>query len=256
MYPMANTNILSWQSAFWAIVPIALNTMSLPSGKTLGFSSTYSFALKSSPIICAASALDSMARLIVYTWNTGSLPAALERWVSVRFGDTAESEDGSFESLRRNKYFTLCLSALGTLPQAVKIFAARGIPWTQVCCATYLASFCVDGIITLLARRRSPRVASGGDACTGAFLYRAYTWITLSISALYIYEILSQGVREQILWISHRADWVFTDMGYHCRLDPTMLMFLHKSTAYPCKVHWITHEYRFSLMQYILYSSL
>lgn len=149
-----NDNNLSWQSAFWAIVPIALTTMMLPSGKVLGFPSKYNFALRASPIVCAASAVDSVVRLIIYTRQTKSLGRGMERWVAIRFEDRKEPGEGTFDAMRQNRFFLLLSFAIG-FTQALKLFAVRGIPWTQFACAAYVASFVVDAAIILTTSERS-----------------------------------------------------------------------------------------------------
>jgi len=63
---------VSWQSAFWALVPITLNTMTQPSGMILDgmildMPSRYGFFLRSSPIICFLDTIYVLSSLIYYT---------------------------------------------------------------------------------------------------------------------------------------------------------------------------------------------
>ena len=145
------SKMLSWQSCFWAIVPIALNTMCQPSGRILGFDSAYNFTLRSSPIMCAVSAIDTFVQTIVYWTQKGSFIAGLQDIIDFRFEDCPTTDEGSVASLRKNQAFRLILLLPGALPQIVKLYACKGIPWTQACCTAYLASYVVDGIMIFLA---------------------------------------------------------------------------------------------------------
>ncbi|KAK4550200.1 hypothetical protein LTR36_003167 [Oleoguttula mirabilis] len=120
---------MSWQSVCWAIIPIALNSMTQPSGRILGYPTSYNFALRCSPIVCAVSGLDSIVRVVAYTVMEGSVSKGVKRHTTVRFDDRQNDDDGSFNSLRENTMFRTLLFVLGAVPQLVKIYATRGIPW-------------------------------------------------------------------------------------------------------------------------------
>ena len=47
----------------------------------------------------------------------------------------------------------MVLFVLGVLPQAIKLFGMRGIPWTQACGGLYLSSFLVIAGVGVLAQR-------------------------------------------------------------------------------------------------------
>lgn len=146
-------HVLSWQSCFWAILPIALNTMCQPSGRIVGFSVQDSFALRASPLVCAISTIDTISR-ILYTFIKGkSFPTSCRMLLKARRDEQANH--GSFEDLRRNKIFRLTLFLLGALPQAIKVYACRGIPWIQGLCTMYLAPFVVDELAAWIAHFHS-----------------------------------------------------------------------------------------------------
>ena len=185
-----SNNTLSWQSVFWAVVPIALNSMSQPSGRILGYPRTYNFALRCSPVVCAASALDSLAQLAVFTIRERSLSTALQKSIDRRFEDTHGDEDGSFQSLRENTIFRIVLFLFGAVPQLIKVYASSGVPWTQTLGTAYLAPFILDELFLLAAPKQreqqrgdhsdnatvdsTPRENSGGPP-----IYEVFTTATL-----------------------------------------------------------------------------
>ena len=139
---------------FWAVVPIAFNSMSQPSGRILGYLRTYNFALRCSPVVCAASALDSLAQIAVFTVRERSLSAALQKCTDHRFEDTHEDEDGSFRNLRKNTIFRIVLFLFRAVPQLIKVYASSGVPWTQTLGMAYLAPFILDELFLLAAPKQ------------------------------------------------------------------------------------------------------
>ncbi len=139
----------------WALLPIALNTMTQPSGRILGFPSWYNFALRISPVVCAVNAISTLVELLcrIYVFKsvkTACLGIAAHRFES---SEDAHDEHGEFYNLRRNSVFRIGLFVLGALPQAIMLYASKGIPWAQGCCTAYLASFVVDEAVLYLASR-------------------------------------------------------------------------------------------------------
>ena len=71
-----------------------------------------------------------------------------------RFRDTTcHKEEGSLASLQENSSFRIAVFFLGALPQVIKLFAIRGIPWTQALGGMYLVSFLVTECIVVISRR-------------------------------------------------------------------------------------------------------
>lgn len=166
---IAPASTVSWQSAFWALVPLALNSMSQPSGMVCEFPSKFNFVLRSSPIICLLDALLVLARLAWYTAVLKSPSAAVQRIIRRRFQDIKdEAEENSLASLRRNTPFRLCLFNLGALPQIVKLYALRGLPWTKVWGSMFFGSSIAVELIVLISRRLlQPLAPSASHASAG-----------------------------------------------------------------------------------------
>ncbi|KAF6240547.1 hypothetical protein HO173_001215 [Letharia columbiana] len=106
-------NGVLWQSVFWCLTAIALNTMAQPSGMILRlFPSKYGFVLRSSPIIRVLDALRMVFRVIFDSISVNVM--------ELRFrgmGDRAE--EGSLTSLQRNTPFRLVSFAFGAVPQMI-----------------------------------------------------------------------------------------------------------------------------------------
>lgn len=194
---------MTWQSVFWAVVPIALNSMSQPSGRILGYPSTYNFALRCSPIVCALSGIDSIVRLIAYTIAEGGLSEGTRRFVAVRFEDRQHNDDGSFDSLRKNTTFRILLFVLGAVPQLVKVYATRGIPWTQAWCMAFLASFAVDEAFLLVARLQGIQALPVPTPQTQTHyrvrllpIYELYARLVLWASGAFAYGFFTHGFYE------------------------------------------------------------
>ena len=147
---------VKWQAAFWGLVPIAINTMTQPSGKVLGFPSSDGFFLRSSPFVCACDTLYIIAALIHQGIGHGSVRVAARVIIENRFSDAAnESESESFSQFRRNTVVRLVLFVLSTLLGIVKIYGMQGVPWTKAWASMFLSSFLILEIVGLLAGKGS-----------------------------------------------------------------------------------------------------
>jgi hypothetical protein len=138
-------SLIIWQSAFWGIVPIAMNSMFQDNGMVLSFPSTWGVALRSSPILCLFDALDlSQFWLILLVFGAEGPAIAAKRVARVRFQDALNSDDEqSLTKLRGNFWMVNILFIIGTLLSAIKLFACSGIAGTQLCAAFYLLSWLV-----------------------------------------------------------------------------------------------------------------
>ncbi|KAK8022687.1 hypothetical protein PG993_013454 [Apiospora rasikravindrae] len=138
---------LSWQSAFWAVVAIALCAATEPSGSILGMPREWGFALKCSPVMCLFNALEAL--LCIRIERHGS------RWrLMVRFAKYTDASLPRRQETTADQHATGRLDAnaavrlvsfiLGPLLQAVKLFACSGILYTKLLAGCYLLSFLCD----------------------------------------------------------------------------------------------------------------
>lgn len=190
-----NIATLSWPSACWALTAIGINTMSQPFGKVLGLPTQYSFVLRSSPVICIADTLAMLLDVACYGFGTRSILDGIGLAVRSRFADIQADGDGSFSTLRKNTVFRVLLFFLGALPQALKLYAARGIPCTQTLGTIYLTSFLLSEIASLIASRSQVERAPTNQS-TGIYArYRNPAVLTtLAVSVGLVYALFSAAI--------------------------------------------------------------
>jgi len=103
---------VSWQSIFWALVPLALNIMVQPTGQTLGSPKRYALMLRSSPIVCAVGGAVALGTLIHYIRQGGSLTMAVHRLMESRFqASTGGTVQDGLSALLQNTWLRLFLFA-------------------------------------------------------------------------------------------------------------------------------------------------
>ena len=151
--PVADTNTdtqnqVSWQSAVWALVPIALNSMTQPSGKVLGMPSNWSFYLNSSPIVVTVKALELLFTLVWRIYSMRSLATAAHSITQDRFSDVGGSRSG-LAQLQEIKSVRLIVFVFGALPQIIKLYAMSGVLGTQICASLFFGSFLIIEAITM-----------------------------------------------------------------------------------------------------------
>lgn len=152
---------VSWQSAFWALVPIALNSVAQPCGRVQGYPSRYAYLWKISPIVCFFDAVYLSIDFVFNALEKGSLCRAAQHIRQKRFYDVEPaSERNSLGKLQENVAFRTGAFLFGVIPQTVKLYSMRGIPWTQVWGSMFLGSFLMTEAILILLRKYSSPVPS------------------------------------------------------------------------------------------------
>ena len=150
----SSSNPVSWQSGFWALVPLTLKSMSQPSGMVCDLPSKRISVLQSSPIICFLDVTFVIGRLAWYANASKSPRAAVERTVRLRFQDVVDqAEESSLASLQKNTLFRFLMFVLGVLPQIIKLYDMRGLPWTKLWASLFLSSFFVIELLVLISKR-------------------------------------------------------------------------------------------------------
>jgi hypothetical protein len=94
--------LVSWQTAYWTLIPLAVNTVAQPSGRILGLPAKYRTYLRCSPLICATDSLSIFIRLILYL-TAFSFKDAILLLIHQRFGDDEkddEEDDGEQDEVR------------------------------------------------------------------------------------------------------------------------------------------------------------
>ncbi|OHE91490.1 hypothetical protein CORC01_13223 [Colletotrichum orchidophilum] len=139
----ASENHLSWQSAFWALLALALNTATQPCGQICGLPSEWGFVLRWSPVVCIINSLEALSCLRLHRRDS-----KLTLVVAPHKYDTGmDSSNSDVANLQRNTLVRIVAFILGPLLQAAKLYACQGIFWVQVLATIYLASFLCDELL-------------------------------------------------------------------------------------------------------------
>ncbi len=140
-----NANQVSWQSAYWALVPLAVNAMVQPSGRICSFDPRYRFYLRSSPLVCSADLAGFAVRTATYSWEYRSFQLGLFK--AVRVKDIRQEDEPirvqALEKIPPLRFVIFVLAAA----QAVKLFRCSGIPWTITFASFYFIPYAIYEII-------------------------------------------------------------------------------------------------------------
>jgi hypothetical protein len=159
---MASSNEVSWQSAFLALVPLALNSMSQLAGRTCGLDASLRIYLRSSPIVCAIDTVFIFIRFALYTRHDHSVLWPARKIIAARGlidkdpnPEDAVDEDpkpGQLLSLETNIYLFYLVLGVVAITQFIKIIFCSGVPWTQVWACFYAFSFFVVDVTNRLGK--------------------------------------------------------------------------------------------------------
>ena len=222
---------VSWQSAFWAIIALGINTACQPAGSVLGYSSEFGKALRTSPFVCIADSVLIYAYWLVfclkgYGVRKGARAVLLHR---SRFHEDLHgaNQQSRFERTwfryrsRRDPnramqqprieqtWFRVLVFVFGALTQTIKLLAFHGVPWTQVWGMAYLTAFLTIELITIVAEpntedrqsqlgvgdpeSRAPLSTSLVESYSGAtFATQVWHWLWIVMAICMAHSSVSQ----------------------------------------------------------------
>jgi hypothetical protein len=138
---------VSWQTLYWTLIPLALNTMAQPCGKVCRQPSRHRTYLRSSPFICAADSPSITIHLITYLYTLSirgdlSIKDSMKLLIQERSRDVEEKTEGAraLENLTWSRWLFFILETLGP---AIKLTAMTGIPYTKGGGGMFLSSFLI-----------------------------------------------------------------------------------------------------------------
>ncbi len=126
--------------------------------------------LRALPMFCAADVLSVVIRLFTYCLHRQCSPIsamqliAAERW---QVSASTVSQASLMKRLERGVLVRWVLFFVGALPSFVKLFAFRGVPWTQSYGAAYCASFLLVEVLLAATQRRTTLLPSLAEAPVG-----------------------------------------------------------------------------------------
>lgn len=139
------TSQVTWQTAFWTLVPLAIAVISQPSGKVCGLPSRYRNYLRISPIFCAVDLLSITAHLLTSTiFFSASPQESLGLLLHERFDDIdVNAGNEGIEGVEKITWLRWLFFILGVLPPTIKMAGFQGIPSTKTWGFLFLTSFLV-----------------------------------------------------------------------------------------------------------------
>lgn len=147
---------MTWQVAWWSLVPLALAAMTQPCGNVLGRREpNFRFYARSSPIICILDVADFLAVIALgLSPNRRVFARNVKYELMRRFEGEATSGDAeAAESTRLMRWFLLVLG--GVACQTVKLVAMEGIPWTKTWGLIHAISIVFGEVLSLFHSRLS-----------------------------------------------------------------------------------------------------
>lgn len=141
-----NGEELTWPSAFWALVSMAVCAATEPSGSILGTPPEWGTALKCSPVVCLMNAAEILLSIRARRSESGwwRLTVRPPKYSQRYWRKTPPPDSIGAARLENNTTFRLLSFAVGPLLQGIKLFACSGILFTQLLTTCYLASFLCD----------------------------------------------------------------------------------------------------------------
>ncbi|KAJ9614127.1 hypothetical protein H2200_002263 [Cladophialophora chaetospira] len=195
---MANTTI-SWQSAYFGLVAIALNTMTQPGGRICEFAAASRLFMRSSAVVCVADTIQMLVHLVSDLWEGDSFRDAMAHIVDDQFEGIDANEEDSLASLRRTTVTRWTVFLISGAPQIVKLFAFSGITWTKICAAAYVASWLVVDFLVVYSSVKHIVLSRHDSHLPGRF--RGKHWGGLTFTKwLGILAVFVEKIFVKIVW--------------------------------------------------------
>ncbi|KAI9766557.1 MAG: hypothetical protein M1839_004884 [Geoglossum umbratile] len=164
----ASTDVVSWQSAFWALVALALNAMTQPSRLDEALPGQNIFPMRCSPLVCAMDTIEAVLHISTYLYSGQSPSEAARRYIRRRIvtDETAATAprrgDIGVQTTvaHSNPGWHFIVFLLSALPQGIKLLGMQGIPWTKFWGGLYLFSFLMHFFVSSLVLRGRRHVLS------------------------------------------------------------------------------------------------
>jgi len=160
-FPATTANLISWESALFALIPFAFNSMTQPAGPVCGAPAALSFFLRSSPIICVVDALLLLTRYLYYIHTSGRT-LAQTRLLLFRFQTVPGDKPMEGSLANRGGYpLSRIVIFLVTLSQIVKLYAYSGLVRTKIVASMYFISFIIVEALVTFPQALNPAQPAG-----------------------------------------------------------------------------------------------
>ncbi|KAK0649319.1 hypothetical protein B0T16DRAFT_409834 [Cercophora newfieldiana] len=152
-HALGTDDTVSWQAAWWALVPLSIGAMVQPCGKVLDSNSgNLRFYIRASPVICAVDCAHFLVVLLLgFSVDLRLFARNVKYELNRRFG--GEGFGGDSQSAQDSRTARLCLLVISSIPcQTVKLVAMTGIPWTKAWALMFLVSILSMEVFSVLAK--------------------------------------------------------------------------------------------------------
>jgi hypothetical protein len=183
------SNEVTWQVAFFALVPLVLGTMTQPVGRVMDSEPELRFWLRSSPIFCIGDMLYFLLRVAIDhilepTWSWRHFKAELYH----RFRDEKWSEaSNEVEKAALGRWILILLGAVPC--QTIKLMAMRGIPKTQTLAMMYFISMILGEILNITAEASFRQIPAESVGRQHLLSESKPTWHGLFKKTCYIFQL-------------------------------------------------------------------
>lgn len=164
-----NQNVVSWQSAFWGIALVALNSITQEhGGRVCGYDRRLRAGFLTSPFCSLAHSLIVVFELCSEYYNSGSFRKSI-----IKAANKMElfhrrdfpSSNGRRSRVYRGKgnlqwFFLHVAVPIAAILQCVKLLACRGLPWTQAFAVFYILAFGTDEMLLWFGQPHTPSLGS------------------------------------------------------------------------------------------------
>lgn len=146
-----SANTVSWQTAFWALAAIALNTCLQDCGRVCAIQKEFGLLVRSSPIFCLVDTLIIILQWMFFTVTDGPMKAIH----IVALSRDQHPPQLVAEDTRPAQFVARGILVTLAVIQSIKLFVLTGIPWTQFFGACYLLSYLVNTLLNVFGQPRS-----------------------------------------------------------------------------------------------------
>ncbi|KAL8663955.1 MAG: hypothetical protein Q9168_008003 [Polycauliona sp. 1 TL-2023] len=128
--------------------------MTQPAGRiAVGITAEHSFYLRASPFVCVFEAFVLVCQFVCITIRTSSPRMALKRISRAKYHLPTGTGRTQLQELQNNDVFRAILFLAGVLPQAIKLFACKGLPASQTWAMLYLISWAALELLVVMPAR-------------------------------------------------------------------------------------------------------
>ncbi|RDW87051.1 uncharacterized protein DSM5745_03693 [Aspergillus mulundensis] len=198
---------IAWPTLFFWMVCFAINSMAQPTGMVLGLRYRHQAILRSSPILSACDILGVMASMVYSAPKSATdVREQAGRILIDRTADTDGNPDTrKIADLEHQAISRWVGFILGALPQFIKLFASKGIPFSQALGAMYLSSWLLFELVIVIAKIDADNLTTTTTSPESRGTKRlAKIWALVALTL----DIAIWSLPTWLMWTKATADYV------------------------------------------------